>query len=58
MTLHEIVKAKENNEIVWYTDNDGEEFEAEIESICDDGNIIVAINGVDRIRVSPEELNY
>ena len=58
MTLHEAVKALEIKEPVWYFDNDGEAFEAEIESICDDGNIIVAINGVDRIRVSPEELNY
>ena len=58
MTLHEIAKAMEEHETVWYTDDDGEGYEAEIKYIYDDGNVIVAINGVDRIRVSLEELDY
>lgn len=58
MTLHEIAKAMEEHETVWYTDDDGEGYEAEIKYICDNGEVVVVVDGVDRIRVSPEELDY
>lgn len=45
-----------NQEPVWYFDNDGEVFEAQIESICNDGYIIINIANENRLRVAPEEL--
>ena len=55
MILHEIAKAMEEHETVWYTDNDGEEFEAQVESIDNEGYVIINI-AESRLRVSPEEL--
>ena len=55
MTLHEATKAMLNQEPVWHFDNDGEVFEAQVESICNDGYIIINI-AESRLRVSPEEL--
>ena len=56
MTLHEIAKAFEVKEPVWYFDNDGEAFEAQVESIDDEGYIIINIANENILRVSPEEL--
>lgn len=56
MTLHEVTKAMINQEPVWYFDNDGEAFEAQVESICNDGYIIINIANENRLRVAPEEL--
>ena len=55
MTLHEITKAFEVKEPVWYFDNGGEAFEAQVESIDDEGYVIINI-AESRLRVSPEEL--
>lgn len=55
MTLHEIAKVFEAKEPVWYFDNDGEAFEAQVESIDNEGYVIINI-AENRLRVSPEEL--
>lgn len=55
MTLHEAVKALEIKEPVWYFDNDGEAFEAQVESIDNEGYVVINI-AESRLRVSPEEL--
>lgn len=57
MTLHEIAIAMEDKGSAFYTDNDGNTVEAYIESITDDGNIIIVTWHGTRHRVSPEEIS-
>ena len=57
MTIHEATKAMIDQKPVWYLDNDGEAFEAQVESIDDEGYVIINIANENRLRVSPEELN-
>lgn len=45
-----------NRETVFYTDADGDTVEAYVESITDDGYIIIDTGFDTRYRVSPEEL--
>ena len=56
MTIHELTNMIENNEPIWWTDNDGEEFEAQVESIDNEGYVIINIANENRLRVSTEEL--
>ena len=56
MTLHEIAKVFEAKEPVWYFDNDGEALEVQVESIDNEGYVIINIANENRLRVSPEEL--
>ena len=56
MTIHEATKAMIDKNPVWYFDNDGEAFEAQVESIDDEGYVIINIANENRLRVSPEEL--
>lgn len=56
MTLHEVAKALEIKEPIWYFDSDGEAFEAQVESIDSEGYVIINIANENRLRVSPEEL--
>lgn len=55
MTIHEATKAMIDQNPVWYLDNDGEAFEAQVESIDNEGYVIINI-AENRLRVSPEEL--
>ena len=55
MTIHEATKAMIDKNPVWYLDNDGEVFEAQVESIDDEGYVVINITE-GRLRVSPEEL--
>ena len=57
MTLHEAAIAMNNWETVFYTDADGDIVEAYVESITDDGYVIVDTGLDTRHRVSPEELS-
>lgn len=56
MTIHEATKAMIDQNLVWYLDSDGEAFEAQVESIDDEGYVIISIANENRLRVSPEEL--
>ena len=56
MTIHEATKAMIDQNPVWYLDSDGEAFEAQVESIDDEGYVIISIANENRLRVSPEEL--
>lgn len=56
MTIHEATKAMIYQNPVWYLDNDGEAFEAQVESIDNEGYVIINIANENRLRVSPEEL--
>ena len=55
MTIHEATKAMIDKNPVWYLDGDGEAFEAQVESIDNEGYVIINI-AESRLRVSPEEL--
>ena len=57
MTLHEITIVMEDRGSVFYTDNDGDTVEAYVESITDDGNVIIITWYGTRHRVTPEELS-
>ena len=57
MTLHEIAVAMEDKDSIFYTDGDGDIVEACIESVTDDGNIIIVTWHGTIHRVSPEELS-
>lgn len=56
MTIHEATKAMIYQNPVWYLDNDGEAFEAQVESIDSEGYVIINVANGGRLRVSPEEL--
>ena len=56
MTIHEATKAMIDQNPVWYFDGDGEVFEAQVESIDDEGYVIINIANENRLKVSPEEL--
>lgn len=56
MTIHEATKAMIDQNPVWYLDNDGETFKAQVESIDDEGYVVINIANENRLRVSPEEL--
>ena len=57
MTMHELINMIENNEPIWWTDNDGEEHEVEIDGVDDRGNAIISFVGGTSIRsVSLDEL--
>ena len=57
MTMHELINMIENNEPIWWTDNDGKEHEIEVDSFDDKGNAIITFVGGTSIRsVSIDEL--
>ena len=56
MTMHELINMIKNNGPIWYINNDGEEFEAQVESIDNEGYVIINIANENRLRVSLEEL--
>ena len=57
MTMHELINMIENNEPIWWADNDGEEHEVEIDGVDDRGNAIISFVGGTSIRsVSLDEL--
>lgn len=57
MTMHELINMIENNEPIWWTDNDGKEHEIEVDGFDDKGNVIITFVGGTSIRsVSIDEL--
>ena len=57
MTMHELINMIENNEPIWWTDNDGEEHELEVDGYYDKDNAIVTLVGGTSVRsVSIDEL--
>ena len=57
MTMHELINMIENNEPIWWTDNDGKEHEVEVDGFDDKGNAIITVVGGISIRsVSIDEL--
>ena len=42
MTMHELINMIENNEPIWWTDNDGEEHEVEVDGFDDKGNAVIS----------------
>ncbi len=57
MTMHELINMIENNEPIWWTDNDGKEHEIEVDGFDDKGNAIITFVGGTSIRsVSIDEL--
>ena len=57
MTMHELINMIENNEPIWWTDNDGEDHEVEVDGFDDKGNVVISFAGGTSIRsVSLDEL--
>ena len=57
MTMHELINMIENNDSIWWTDNDGNEHEVEVYGFDDKGNAIITLADGTSIRsVSIDEL--
>lgn len=57
MTMHELINMIENNEPIWWTDNDGVEHEVEVDGVDEKGNAVISFVGGTSIRsVSIDEL--
>ena len=57
MTMHELINMIENNDSIWWTDNDGKEHEVEVYGSDDKGNAVITFVGGTSIRsVSIDEL--
>ena len=57
MTMHELINMIENNDSIWWSDNDGKEHEIEVDGFDDKGNAIITLADGTSIRsVSIDEL--
>lgn len=57
MTMHELINMIENNDPIWWTDNDGKEHEVEVYGFDAKGNAVITFVGGTSIRsVSIDEL--
>ena len=55
--MHELINMIENKEPIWWTDNDGEEHEVEVDGFDDKGNAVISFVGGTSVRsISIDEL--